>query len=77
MRQASRQNRNSNLFRRIEYERACAQWRNRNTDSRLLGVTQCNGYGQLKRVQAAHRMNIGFNLMIRRIFFYQTGRVQG
>src|SRR5439155_26409555 len=45
MRQASRQNRDSNLvlLRRIQYERACAQRRNRNTDSRLLRVAQRNG----------------------------------
>src|SRR6266581_1179273 len=50
MRQASRQNRDSNLvlLRRIQYERACAQRRNRNTDSRLLRLAQRNGCGYQK-----------------------------
>src|SRR5262249_8656961 len=50
MRQASRQNRDLNLvlLRRIQYERACAQRRNRNTDSRFLRVAQRNGCGYQK-----------------------------
>src|SRR5437870_12366325 len=50
MRQASRQNRYSNLvlLRRIQYERACAQRGNRNTDSRPLRVAQRNGRGYQK-----------------------------